>query len=86
MYSIDFIKLETHGKVSFHRSDFWLPILPASATYKKDGAQRHHNFRQFRHFSALLSASLFGGLGTFRFIRVRCLCWKKGPAYVCFTY
>jgi hypothetical protein len=27
MYSIDFMKLETHGKLSFHCSDFWSPIL-----------------------------------------------------------
>jgi hypothetical protein len=25
MYSIDFIKLETHGKLSFYCSDFWAP-------------------------------------------------------------
>jgi hypothetical protein len=52
MYSIDFMKFETHGKLSFHCSDFWPPIRPASTTYKKDGAQRHHNFR---HFSAILA-------------------------------
>jgi hypothetical protein len=32
---IDFIKLETHGKLSFYCSDFWLPILPVSTAYKK---------------------------------------------------
>ena len=26
MYSIDFMKLETHAKLSFHCSDFWPPI------------------------------------------------------------
>ena len=52
MYSIDFIKLETHGKLSFYCSDFWPPIRPAATTYKKDGAKRRHNFRHFRHFSA----------------------------------
>jgi hypothetical protein len=35
MYSIDFIKLETHGKLSFYCSDFWLPMPPASMTYGK---------------------------------------------------
>jgi hypothetical protein len=50
MYSIYFMKIETHAKLSFHRSDFWAPILPASAIYKKDGAKRPHNFR---HFSAI---------------------------------
>jgi hypothetical protein len=52
MYSIDFMKLETDGKLSFHCSDFWPPIQPASMTYKKDGAKGRHNFRHFRHFSA----------------------------------
>jgi hypothetical protein len=49
MYSIDFIKLETHGKLSFSCSDFWQPIRPAATTYKKDGVKRRHNFRHFRH-------------------------------------
>jgi len=40
MYSIYFMKIEAHGKLSFHSSDFWPPILPASTTYKKDGATR----------------------------------------------
>ena len=48
----DFIKIETHAKLSFHGSDFGPPILPASTTYTKDGAKRPHNFRHFRHFSA----------------------------------
>jgi hypothetical protein len=39
MYSIKFIKIETHAKLSFHGSDFGPPILPASTTYTKDGAQ-----------------------------------------------
>jgi hypothetical protein len=37
MYSIYFMKIETHAKLSFHCSDFWPPILPASSTYTKDG-------------------------------------------------
>ena len=53
MYSIDFMKLETHTQLAFHCSDFWPSILPASTTYTKDGAKRRHNFRHFRHFSAL---------------------------------
>jgi len=40
MYSIDFMELDTHGKLAFHCFDFWHPILPASKTYKKDGATR----------------------------------------------
>jgi hypothetical protein len=52
MYSIYFMKIETHAKLSFHCSDFWLPSLTASTTYAKDGAKRRHNFRHFRHFSA----------------------------------
>jgi len=55
MYSIYFMKVETHAKLSFHCSDFWPPILPASTTYTKDGANPAEaglNFRQFRHFSA----------------------------------
>jgi hypothetical protein len=51
MYSIYFMKIETHLKLSFYRFDFWPPILPAPATYEKDGAKRHDNFRHFRHFS-----------------------------------
>ena len=51
--TIYFMKIETHGKLSFHCSDSWPPILPASTTYTKDGAKRHYNFRHFRHFSAL---------------------------------
>ncbi len=47
-----FLKIETHPKLSFHCSDFWSPMLPASTTYTKDGAKRPHNFRHFRHFSA----------------------------------
>jgi hypothetical protein len=38
MYSIYFIKLETHAKLSFHCSDFWPSILPVLTTYTKDGA------------------------------------------------
>jgi len=53
MYSIYFMKIETHAKLSFHCSDFWAPILPASTTYIKDGAKRCHNFRHFRHFVIL---------------------------------
>jgi hypothetical protein len=63
MYSIYFMKIETHAKLSFYCSDFWPPILPASTTYTKDGAERPHNFSlrpigayapvgHFRHFSA----------------------------------
>jgi len=54
MYSIYFIKIETHAKLYFHCSDFWPPILPESTTYKKDGANTAEaglNFRHFRHFS-----------------------------------
>jgi len=50
MYSIYFMKIKTHPKLSFHWSDFWLLILTASTTYTKDGAKRHYNFR---HFSAI---------------------------------
>ncbi len=53
MYSIYFMKKETHAKLSFHCSDSWPPILTASTTYTKDGAQRHHNFRHFRQFVIL---------------------------------
>jgi len=59
MYSIYFMKLETHAKLSFHCSDFWPLILPASTTYTKDGAQRHHNLSRaswsndFRHYPGL---------------------------------
>jgi hypothetical protein len=53
MYSIYFMKIETHPKLSFHWSDFWPPIRLASTTYTKDGAKRHHNFRHFRHFEIL---------------------------------
>ena len=35
MYSIDFMKIETHAKLSFHCSDFWLPILPPSRLIQK---------------------------------------------------
>jgi len=52
MYSIDFMKLETHGKLSFHCSDFWPPIRLASTTYKKDGANPAEAGLNFRHFSA----------------------------------
>jgi hypothetical protein len=52
MYSIYFMKIETHAKLAFHYSDFRPPILPASTSYTKDGAKRPHNFRHFRHFSA----------------------------------
>jgi hypothetical protein len=38
MYSIYFMKIEIHPELSFHCSDFWPPILPASTTYTKDGA------------------------------------------------
>jgi len=38
MYSIYFMKIETHAKLSFHCSDFWPSILPAPTTYTKDGA------------------------------------------------
>ena len=50
MYSIDFMEIETHGKLASHCSDFWPPIRPASKTYKKDGAKRRHNFRHFSAF------------------------------------
>ena len=53
MYSVYFMKIETHAKLSFHCSDFWPPIMIVSTTYTKDGAKRHNNFRHFRHFSAL---------------------------------
>jgi hypothetical protein len=35
MYSIYFMKIETHAKLSFHCSDFWAPLRPAATTYKK---------------------------------------------------
>ena len=35
MYSIYFIKIETHPKLSFHCSDFWTPILPPSRLIQK---------------------------------------------------
>ena len=38
MYSIDFMKIETHAKLLSHCSDFWPLILLVSTTYKKDGA------------------------------------------------
>jgi hypothetical protein len=47
-----FYEKKTHAKLSFHCSDLWPAILPASTTYTKDGAKRPHNFRHFRHFSA----------------------------------
>ena len=50
MYSIYFMKIETHAKLAFHCSDFWPLILPASTTYTKDGAKRRHNFRHFSAF------------------------------------
>jgi hypothetical protein len=53
MYSIYFMKIETHGKLSFRCSDYWVPLRPEANTYKKDGAKRHNNFRHFRHFSSL---------------------------------
>ena len=48
MYSIYFMKIETHPKLSFHCSGFWPPILPASAIYKKDGATRGASARAAR--------------------------------------
>jgi len=53
MYSIYFMKIEPHGKLSFYCSDFGAPLRSAATTNKKDGAQRHYYFRHFRHFSAL---------------------------------
>ncbi len=52
MYSIYFMKIKTHAKLSFRCSDFWLPILPASTTYTKDGAKPAEAGLNFRHFSA----------------------------------
>jgi hypothetical protein len=55
MYSIYFMQIEIHTKLSFQWSDFWSPILPASTTYIKDRADPAEaglNFRHFRHFSA----------------------------------
>jgi len=59
MYSIYFMKIKTHAKLSFHWSDFWLLILAASTTYTKDGAKRSDaiilgilgTLVHFRHFS-----------------------------------
>ncbi len=48
--TIYFMKIETHAKLSFHCSDFWPLILPASTTYTKDGAKRRLNFRHFSAF------------------------------------
>ncbi len=48
--NVFYLFLETHAKLSFHCSDFWPPVLPASTTYTKDGAKRHHNFRHFSAF------------------------------------
>jgi hypothetical protein len=53
MYSIYFMKIKTHAKLSFHWSDLWFCMLKISGVYNKDGAKRGHNFRHFRHFSAL---------------------------------
>jgi len=50
MYSVDFMEIETHGKLASHCSDFGPPIRPASKTYKKDGAKRRNNFRHFSAF------------------------------------
>ena len=52
MYSIYFMKKETHAKLSFHWSNFWPAILPVSTTYKKDGANLAEAGLNFRHFSA----------------------------------
>jgi hypothetical protein len=52
MYSIYFMKIKTHAKLSFQWSDFWPPILPTSAIYKKDGANPAEAGLNFRHFSA----------------------------------
>jgi hypothetical protein len=35
MYSIDFMKLETHGNLAFHCSDFWLPYDQRQQLIKK---------------------------------------------------
>ncbi len=58
MYSIYFMKIKTHGKLSFYCSDFGAPLRAAATTYKKDGAKRHHNFRHFRHFRHFFSQAL----------------------------
>ncbi len=69
MYSIDFMKIETHVKLSFHCSDFRPPILPASTTYTKDGANpaeaclnirhfRHSVFRHFFYFGLILALNI----------------------------
>jgi len=49
-YSIDLIRLGSHEMLIDGASDFGFPISESSPVHKKDGAQRHHNFR---HFSAL---------------------------------
>ena len=61
MYSIYFIKIETHPKLSFHCSDFWPPILPPSRLIQKTersdaiilgilGTLVHFRHSVFRHF------------------------------------
>ena len=52
-YSINLIRLGSHEMLIDSVSDFGFPISESSPVHKKDGAQRHHNFRHFRHFSAL---------------------------------
>jgi len=65
MYSIDFMKIETHGKLSFHCSDFWPLIRSASTTYTKDGVKRHH-----AHCSSRLHAF---------FLRYALCDWRLNP-------
>ena len=51
--TIDLIRLGSDEMLIDSVSDFGFPISESSPVHKKDGAQRHHNFRHFRHFSAL---------------------------------
>jgi hypothetical protein len=53
MYSIDLIRLGTHEMLIDGVSDYGFSLSQSLPIHKKDGAQRHHNFRHFRHFSAL---------------------------------
>jgi hypothetical protein len=56
MYSIDFMKIETQDKLSFHCSDFWLPYCQRQRLIQK--MERSDaiilgtlvQFRHFRHF------------------------------------
>ena len=72
MYSIDFMKIETHAKLLSHCSDFWPLILPMSRLIKKTERSdtiilgilgtlvhfRHSVFRHFFNFGLFLALNI----------------------------